>query len=858
MKKIHLTKSVAVGILTILIGILIMGTLLAGIYTKSAVNDQYSNSMNKLEVAAARLADYREEAKENSSTFDAFSTGRAEIVGYYLEKHPQERNLSWLVSQCHVDEYYYLDGNGSLIESSGDAWQQNQDALKELVKDHMPLTIGDVRYYSSSLTNGSALIIGRKYIIEAESLQQLLSAKYSLDNIVVGETGYIEDISLSDGTIQYTKDETLIGSQAAAEGIDPQTYTDGYAGRIRLHGQDDYIVAKQVEDTLLIAIVPWKEIEANYADIMTINLIMVALTLFFLLIYAEMIRHEMAKKKPKEEDYRQLGKHLYLNKNILSRMKNIALMGAAAVFLMTYYIHTLSPLSHQGIKNELKVTAVSEILDENEQRTADLKEQYTKEYTERAQSIAYLIYKDPAMASSEAMNVMADKGGLDGIYLFDANGHVVSSNKQYLNYNLSTNEDDPSYEFWQVVNGYQSSAAQIDTADDSYEQYIGVSRLDSLGMVEIKISSSVMSQRLKTTELSYLLSHIAVVNNGFLFAVNSDTKNFDYIPEEKLIGHSALDFGMKESAFKDGYEGFQTISSTKYLMDGVMRGDDYIYCAVPLDAIYSSRWTSTLWTTLISALVIFAITMMLVLSRKPIEPDPDAKPVVKEDQAYFHHVSYDGKKRLVQSATSRYETHISWDDRTPEQKLYTIIGWTVIAASIVVVFLIAVIEETSDHSVLGYVLGQKWEKGINLFSLTFVVLTMLEIIVVFWGIRKAVLVVMKRFGARSETVGHLLDSFLKYAAVIGGLFYCLNAIGLDSTSLLASASILGLMLSFGAQTLIADVLAGISIVFEGEFRVGDIITIGDWRGTVVEIGIRTTKVLNGGHDVKIFNNSEIK
>ena len=66
------------------------------------------------------------------------------------------------------------------------------------------------------------------------------------------------------------------------------------------------------------------------------------------------------------------------------------------------------------------------------------------------------------------------------------------------------------------------------------------------------------------------------------------------------------------------------------------------------------------------------------------------------------------------------------------------------------------------------------------------------------------------------------------------------------------------MLSFGAQSLVGDILAGIFIVFEGEFRVGDIVTIGDWRGTVVEIGIRTTKVLSGGHDVKIFNNSEIK
>ena len=66
-----------------------------------------------------------------------------------------------------------------------------------------------------------------------------------------------------------------------------------------------------------------------------------------------------------------------------------------------------------------------------------------------------------------------------------------------------------------------------------------------------------------------------------------------------------------------------------------------------------------------------------------------------------------------------------------------------------------------------------------------------------------------------------------------------------------------MVVGLGAQSLVADIVAGIFIVFEGEFQVGDIVVINNWRGTVQEIGIRTTKIVDAGGNVNIVNNSEI-
>lgn len=111
---------------------------------------------------------------------------------------------------------------------------------------------------------------------------------------------------------------------------------------------------------------------------------------------------------------------------------------------------------------------------------------------------------------------------------------------------------------------------------------------------------------------------------------------------------------------------------------------------------------------------------------------------------------------------------------------------------------------------------------------------------------------------RGLTIVKLLCSFVKWAIGIVAVLLILGAWGVNTGALLAGAGILSLIVGLGAQSLIADIIAGLFIVIEGEYQVGDIVIIDDWRGTVLEIGIRTTKIEDAGGNVKIINNSEIK
>ena len=110
---------------------------------------------------------------------------------------------------------------------------------------------------------------------------------------------------------------------------------------------------------------------------------------------------------------------------------------------------------------------------------------------------------------------------------------------------------------------------------------------------------------------------------------------------------------------------------------------------------------------------------------------------------------------------------------------------------------------------------------------------------------------------KSKTVFSLLDGFVKYACAIAIIILILKACGVDTTALVASVGVLTLVVGLGAQPLIADIIAGIFIIFEDEYHVGEIVTINDFRGEVMEIGIRSTKLIDAAGNIKIINNSSI-
>lgn len=103
----------------------------------------------------------------------------------------------------------------------------------------------------------------------------------------------------------------------------------------------------------------------------------------------------------------------------------------------------------------------------------------------------------------------------------------------------------------------------------------------------------------------------------------------------------------------------------------------------------------------------------------------------------------------------------------------------------------------------------------------------------------------------------LLGSLIHYACAIAAVLMSLNTLGVDTMEIVAGLGILSLIIGLGAEELVADILAGMFIVFEQLYDVGDIIVVEEFRGTVKEVGIRTTQIEDIGGNTLVVRNSEI-
>ena len=101
---------------------------------------------------------------------------------------------------------------------------------------------------------------------------------------------------------------------------------------------------------------------------------------------------------------------------------------------------------------------------------------------------------------------------------------------------------------------------------------------------------------------------------------------------------------------------------------------------------------------------------------------------------------------------------------------------------------------------------------------------------------------------RARTIGSVLSSFVTIVIAVTALAMVLDQIGIALGPLLASAGVVGLAIGFGAQSLVADYLAGMLIMVEDQYGVGDSVDLGEAVGTVENVGLRLTQVrdLNGG------------
>jgi small-conductance mechanosensitive channel len=126
------------------------------------------------------------------------------------------------------------------------------------------------------------------------------------------------------------------------------------------------------------------------------------------------------------------------------------------------------------------------------------------------------------------------------------------------------------------------------------------------------------------------------------------------------------------------------------------------------------------------------------------------------------------------------------------------------------------------------------------------------------GARSPLREVNPRSEQRAETLAGVAVSLVRVFVWTFAVLLILGELGLNLGPFLAGASIVGVALGFGTQSLVKDFVSGFFILVEDQYGVGDVITIADTTGTVEEINLRVTRLRGSDGTVWFVPNGEIR
>ena len=111
---------------------------------------------------------------------------------------------------------------------------------------------------------------------------------------------------------------------------------------------------------------------------------------------------------------------------------------------------------------------------------------------------------------------------------------------------------------------------------------------------------------------------------------------------------------------------------------------------------------------------------------------------------------------------------------------------------------------------------------------------------------------------KTKTINGLINNLIKYFIFIIDVVMILDIFGIDTKTLIASLGVVGIVAGLAVQDTLKDFVAGMSIILENQYHVGDTITIKGFRGEVISLGIKSTRLRSLTGEVMIVPNHLIE
>lgn len=556
----------------------------------------------------------------------------------------------------------------------------------------------------------------------------------------------------------------------------------------------------------------------------------------------------------------------YQPKAVRKIVSMVVLVGAIAIFLLANFYQTLNNLNKESLTNQDALNSIMSRLEDTDTNISPIQKDEESWAVYYIEKIASVMGKNKNLRTKEYLEQINQLLGGEYIMLFDSSGTEYASSNAVIGYSLSDTEFLKNYA--DLLNGLSTYIGDPleDPNSQRLVQIFGTPvYVDEEEAYNILIlANDVENTWIKSNDQSIrdYLENATPLGN-LCIVINKDTNEAAFSSDADLTGEKIPGLGYKEgmpaASDLDTYD----INNIRYY--GCYDSNEkYIVYYLTVERFVRGLSFQFAFASAIGyAAIILIVSWMMLRTYTKEMYDANVKVVESSHLSKFE--SFDNFWLKNEEANDKNLIE-RWRTLNPDQKIRIFIQASLsIIACIVLYFTVRangqVSRITSDFSFrspINFILFGNWKRGFNLLGFAGILIVILGFVIFVFFKSVFLRVLCKVLNPKGETICRLAFSLLQYAVVIGGIYVMLGFLGFNTTFQLTSVGIVSLAISLGSQDIVADILAGVFIIFEGDFQVGDFIDIDGFSGIVQEIGVRSTKVLGLGDNLKIIGNKNVK
>ncbi len=290
------------------------------------------------------------------------------------------------------------------------------------------------------------------------------------------------------------------------------------------------------------------------------------------------------------------------------------LIAFIAIMGIIFALQTLLAQSNQKKVAVDKMNTIHETLQKNQEEIEEIKDEFQQDVLIKARIFSYVIAKNPQMLDSlEEMQKVTKILDVDEVHVTDENGILLWGNMpQY--YGMDFHAGDQTAPFLAILENSSFELVQEPQpkqADGEMFQYIGVSRMDQKGIVQVGVEPEKLNEALANNTIDKALKDIDYGVSGFVFAVNTKTGFMEMGGEN---GMTYQQYGIPEKWLaKENVFTVAKVNHQKVYVAAESYGDYFVGLALPTKELYQSRMVQVV-TFMMICLGIFIILVLIINS----------------------------------------------------------------------------------------------------------------------------------------------------------------------------------------------------------------------------------------------------